>query len=39
MSNAEIFIMPSRIEPFGIVILEAWRSGTAVGSFLPRRTT
>ncbi len=30
MSNAEIFVMPSRIEPFGIVILEAWRSGTAV---------
>ena len=30
MSSAEIFIMPSRIEPFGIVILEAWRSGTAV---------
>ncbi len=30
MSSAEIFIMPSRVEPFGIVILEAWRSGTAV---------
>ncbi len=30
MSGAELFVMPSRIEPFGIVILEAWRSGTAV---------
>ena len=30
MSSAEIFIIPSRVEPFGIVILEAWRSGTAV---------
>ena len=30
MSNARCFVMPSRLEPFGIVILEAWRAGTAV---------
>jgi glycogen synthase len=27
MANAEIFVMPSRLEPFGIVCLEAWRAG------------
>jgi glycosyltransferase involved in cell wall biosynthesis len=30
MAGATLFVMPSRLEPFGIVILEAWRSGTAV---------
>ncbi len=30
MAGATMFVMPSRIEPFGIVILEAWRAGTAV---------
>lgn len=30
MAAAELFVMPSRVEPFGIVILEAWRAGTAV---------
>ena len=30
MAGATLFVMPSRIEPFGIVILEAWRAGTAV---------
>jgi glycogen(starch) synthase len=30
MGSAEIFVMPSRLEPFGIVILEAWRAGRAV---------
>ncbi|MGH9079131.1 MAG: glycosyltransferase family 4 protein [Acidimicrobiales bacterium] len=30
MAGAEVFVMPSRLEPFGIVILEAWRAGTAV---------
>lgn len=30
MAEAELFVMPSRLEPFGIVILEAWRAGTAV---------
>ncbi len=30
MAAAELFVMPSRLEPFGIVILEAWRAGTAV---------
>lgn len=30
MSGAEVFVMPSRLEPFGIVVLEAWRAGTAV---------
>jgi len=28
MAGAEVFVMPSRVEPFGIVILEAWRAGT-----------
>ena len=30
MKAAELFVMPSRIEPFGIVVLEAWRAGTPV---------
>ena len=30
MAGATLFVMPSRLEPFGIVILEAWRAGTAV---------
>ena len=30
MADAEVFVMPSRLEPFGIVALEAWRAGTAV---------
>jgi glycogen(starch) synthase len=30
MGGAEIFVMPSRLEPFGIVVLEAWRAGRAV---------
>jgi glycogen(starch) synthase len=30
MSGARAFVMPSRLEPFGIVVLEGWRAGTAV---------
>lgn len=30
MQGAEVFVMPSRLEPFGIVLLEAWRDGAAV---------
>ena len=30
MHQARCFVMPSRLEPFGIVVLEAWRAGTAV---------
>ena len=30
MSGALAFVMPSRLEPFGIVVLEGWRAGTAV---------
>lgn len=30
MARAEVFVMPSRFEPFGIVVLEAWRAGTPV---------
>lgn len=30
MAGAYLFAMPSRLEPFGIVVLEAWRAGTAV---------
>ncbi len=30
MAGAYLFVMPSRLEPFGIVVLEAWRAGTAV---------
>ena len=28
MRQAEVFVMPSRVEAFGIVALEAWRAGT-----------
>ncbi len=30
MDGAALFVVPSRLEPFGIVILEAWRAGAAV---------
>lgn len=30
MSNAEVFVLPSRVEPFGIVVLEALRAGRPV---------
>ncbi len=30
MEGARFFVMPSRLEPFGIVVLEAWRAGVAV---------
>jgi len=30
MAAAAVFVMPSRLEPFGIVALEGWRAGTAV---------
>ena len=30
MSGATVFAMPSRLEPFGIVVLEGWRAGIAV---------
>jgi len=30
MAGARVFVMPSRLEPFGIVVLEAWRAGTVV---------
>jgi glycosyltransferase involved in cell wall biosynthesis len=30
MAGAAVFVMPSRLEPFGIVVLEGWRAGTAV---------
>lgn len=30
MAGAEVFVMPSRLEPFGIVLLEGWRAGRAV---------
>ena len=30
MAGATVFVMPSRLEPFGIVALEGWRAGTAV---------
>ncbi len=30
MAGATLFVVPSRLEPFGIVILEAWRAGVAV---------
>jgi glycogen(starch) synthase len=30
MAGATLFTMPSRLEPFGIVVLEAWRAGVAV---------
>jgi glycogen(starch) synthase len=30
MAGADCVAMPSRLEPFGIVVLEAWRAGTPV---------
>jgi len=30
MAGATVFVMPSRLEPFGIVVLEGWRAGVAV---------
>jgi glycosyltransferase involved in cell wall biosynthesis len=30
MAGASVFVMPSRLEPFGIVVLEAWRAGVPV---------
>jgi len=30
MAASAVFVMPSRLEPFGIVALEGWRAGTAV---------
>lgn len=30
MANAEVFVLPSRVEPFGIVVLEALRAGRPV---------
>ncbi len=30
MAGAEVLVVPSRLEPFGIVALEGWRAGTAV---------
>lgn len=30
MRGAEVFVMPSRVEPFGIVALEAWRAGVPI---------
>lgn len=30
MTGSRAFVMPSRLEPFGIVVLEGWRAGTAV---------
>lgn len=30
MAGATVFVMPSRLEPFGIVALEGWRAGVAV---------
>ena len=28
MANAQVLVMPSRVEAFGLVVLEAWRAGT-----------
>ncbi len=30
MEKADVFVLPSRVEPFGIVVLEALRAGTPV---------
>ncbi|WOP17215.1 glycosyltransferase family 4 protein [Raineyella sp. LH-20] len=30
MADADLIVVPSRVEAFGIVVLEAWRSGTAL---------
>jgi len=30
LSEATVFVVPSRVEPFGIVVLEGWRAGVPV---------
>jgi len=30
MATADVYVVPSRIEPFGIVVLEAWNAGVPV---------
>lgn len=30
MADADVVVVPSRVEAFGIVVLEAWRAGTAL---------
>ena len=30
MAEADVVVVPSRVEPFGIVVLEAWRGATTV---------
>ena len=38
MAGADCVAMPSRLEPFGIVVLEGWRAGTPVALHVVRRT-